>query len=825
MAATEGGVVARETRAVVGCSHCGLPVSPGLVDSRSVEQFCCHGCRTVFAVIREHGFERYYQLAHDADTPREPARTTARRYEEFDDAKFSELYVRPTTDGLASVELYLEGVHCAACVWLVERVPLAIPGTAEARLDMTRSLARVVWDPRTTPLSAIARFLDALGYPAHPFRGVEIREMRRREDRALLVRIAVAGAIAGNVMTMAFALYGGRLHGIEAEYEALFRWASLAVALPAVLWCAGPFYRAAWGSLRGGTLNMDVPISVGILAGFAQGSWNTVRGAGEVYFDSVTALIFLLLVGRYVQQRTQRAAADSAELLYSLTPAAARLVDEGGAPAHLVPVESLTVGMRVEVRAGESVPVDGVVRQGRSALDTSLLNGESRAAPVAPGDAVHAGTLNLTAPLEIEVRATGERTRVGRLMQMIEEGARRRAPVVRLADRISAVFVAVVLGLAALTLALWWSAGPERALDHAIALLIVTCPCALGLATPLAVAAAVGRAGRAGILIKGGDALERLARPGTILLDKTGTLTSGRSRLVGWWGDLSARPLVLALEAQVEHPVARALVEGLDGVPAAGPVEVARDTKGDGILGRVAGHAVAVGSAEFVERRCGSLPEAVRREVVLQAQRGLTPVVVAVDGTAIAVAAVGDPLRDDARATIDGLRRDGWQVGILSGDHEAAVAVVGRALRLDPTRCRGGVSPEEKLHAVREATRTGPTVMVGDGVNDAAALTAATVGVAVRGGAEAAMAVADVFLAADGLGALRRLLAGARRTMRVIRLNLAFSLAYNVVGAALALAGRIDPLAAAILMPLSSLTVILHSYRARTFDSGDAPCR
>jgi len=393
-------------------------------------------------------------------------------------------------------------------------------------------------------------------------------------------------------------------------------------------------------------------------------------------------------------------------------------------------------------------------------------------------------------------------------MRRIEELSGRRAPIVQLADRIAGYFVAAVLLLAVAALGLWLWIDPARALDSTIALLIVTCPCALGLATPLAVSAAIGRAGRTGILIKGGDALERLARPGRVLLDKTGTVTEGRSALVRWDGDDAVKPLVVALESGVSHPVARALVEGLAAEGARVTADEVRRSAA-GVTGRVAGHQVRIGSPGFVGAGGNRVDELARE--------GLTPVVVQVDGVVRAVAGIGDPLRADATQTVEQLRREGWEVGLLSGDHPQVVAAAGRRLGLPPEHSRGGVSPEEKLAVVEQAAGEGRVVMVGDGINDAAALSAATVGVAVHGGAEVALAVADVFLTREGIEPLVRLFCGARRTMRVVRLNLIFSLIYNLVGASLAMAGWIGPLVAAVLMPLSSLTVITHSFRARTF--------
>ncbi len=267
------------TTTPIDCSHCGLPVPAGLVEPQSEHQFCCSGCRLAFDVIQGSGLDQFYRIKERVDEPGRPAASSGRRYQEFDDPSFMSLYGRTTSEGLTTIELYLEGVHCAACVWLVEKTPVVIPGVAECRLDIGRSLATVVWNPDTTRLSDVARFLDSIGYPCHPFRGVEAREIELRADRSFLVRIAVAGAVAGNIMLLAFALYGGAFHGIEARYEQLFRWVSMVLSLPSVLWCANVFYRGAWGSLKTRTLHMDVPISVGILAGFGWGA-STPSAAG-----------------------------------------------------------------------------------------------------------------------------------------------------------------------------------------------------------------------------------------------------------------------------------------------------------------------------------------------------------------------------------------------------------------------------------------------------------------------------------------------------------------------------------------------------------------
>jgi len=778
-------------------------------------QFCCHGCRLVHSVIHGSGLERYYAFRDDSDGKRNPARVTGKSYAEYDDPAFHALYCRQLSDGFAA-DLYLEGVHCPACVWLVERAARDF-GCREASLDLGRSLVHLVFDS-SIALSALARRLDSLGYPSHPPQGARAMDARRREDRALLIRIAVAGAIAGNVMLMAFALYGGAFAGMEPEYRDFFRWGGLLVTTPAVAWAALPFFRGALAALRTRTPHMDLPISIGILAGYLWGAVSTFRSGGEAYFDSITVLIFLLLVGRFIQRRQQHAASDAAELLHSLAPASAHLVENG--EVREVPIQTLLPGAVIEVLAFGSIPVDGVVISGTSAIDASLLTGESRPVEVAMGSEVHAGCLNLGSTIRVRVEQSGESTRIARLVASIDEARRRRAPIVVLANFVAGRFVVAALVLAACTLGLWLVLDPKQAVDHAVALLVVTCPCALGMATPLAVSVALGRAAKRGILVKGADALEALARPGLIVFDKTGTLTEGRLRLLSWEGDASVKPLVRALEAHSTHPISGAFLEALPEAPALAAEQVQHQL-GGGLEGSVDGRRVVIGSAAHVGRTLDGLPAWAESAVERHAKSGRTPVVVAVDGAVAAIAAFGDPIRPDAQASLSQLSKLGYELALLSGDHPAVVENVAKELGLVFREARGGVSPEQKLEFVERARQRQPVFMVGDGVNDAGALAAASVGIAVHGGAEASLSAADAFLTRSGVAPVVELVESARRTLRVIRRNLAFSLFYNVVGVALAMTGVIGPLIAAILMPVSSLTVVTSSLRTRTF--GGAP--
>jgi P-type Cu2+ transporter len=798
------------------CAHCGLPVPDGLIELDRDQQFCCTGCTTAFAILHEHGLDRYYAFAEKREAP---VRASGRSYEEFDHAAFAERYVRTGSDGLSRTELYLEGVHCASCVWLVERVPLIIPGVVRAELDVRRALAVIEWDLAAAPLSAIARTLDSLGYPPHPFRGVARDAMRRREDRAMLIRIGIAGAIAINIMLAALALYSGELNGMDAEFTRFFRWISFGLTIPAFLWPGRVFFTGALASLRTRSLHMDLPIAIALAAGLLRGAINTITDTGPVYFDGLAILIFALLVGRFLQQRGQRMAADAAELLHTIAPVSARIVDASG--MHDVPTDALLPGMVLDVRAGESFAADGTVIEGRSTVNAALLTGESRPVAVLAGERVFAGTHNIESPLRVRVEEAGETSRIVKLMAQVEESARRRAPVVQIANRMAGIFVAIVLTAAALTWVIKWQMNAATALDDAIALLIVTCPCALALATPLAITVAVGRAAGRGMLIKGGDALELLSTPATLVLDKTGTVTEGTTALVTWIGADSVKPLVLALEEGSSHPLAdgfrRAFVADQERA-AACVVQDAKHVAGGGLRGIVDGHHVRIGSPRFVREGLGDRPiDTAVHEGIAAMDRTLTPVHIAVDGVLVAAAGLGDRIRDDARQSLDALRAAGWRTIMLSGDAPDVVQSVGASLGFAACDAIGAASPEDKLAFVERLKRDGRVVMVGDGVNDAAAIAAAHVGIGVHGGAEACLSTADIYLTRPGLSALVELTEGARNTMTVIRRNIGFSIGYNIIGAALAVVGVLNPLIAAVLMPTSSLTVVLGSWYGRSF--------
>lgn len=806
---------------IVRCTHCALPVPRGLIEPGESEQFCCAGCKSVYRIVHHSGLDRYYELRRELEHNPESARTTGERYDEMDDPEYHSVYVKPNSAGGVETELLLEGVHCPACVWLVERVGRVVPGVRACRLDLRQGIAHVSWDPSAVDLSKIARGLDGLGYPPHPPRGSARRDVQRAEARAALVELGVAGFLAGNIMLLSFSLYGGMLQGMAEEHRAIFRWLSAGLGMLVLIWPGRTFFRGAWAALRTRSSHLDLPIALALGVGALWGLVNTVRGTGEIYFDSLSVLVFLLLVGRNLQRFQQRKASSAVDLIYTMTPTRARRVDrdaDGNESISRVSLASVQQDDLVEVRAGEVIPADGVIELGMSTVDASMLTGEPRPVPVEPGHTVAAGTVNGPGVMRLRVRAVGERSRVGRLMQQVAEASTQHSRWVRLADRVAGGFVVLVIAAAALTLWSWWPAGAGVAIEHATALLIVSCPCALGLATPLVMSVACGRLARRGVLVKGGDVLERLARPGVLFTDKTGTLTEGSLRVLERLGDDQAWALAALVEERSNHAVARTLIEHLRTAGIHPPAEaVANVTEvfGRGICGDVTGtltnhQQILVGSRTWLDEHHIEINPAYEALANHHASLGHSTTWVAVDGEARGIAVLGDAPRAEAKDRLDALRARGWSVRLLTGDRADAAQAVASELGFEPDEVEAELSPEDKLARVRQATHatSHTVVMLGDGVNDAAAMAAVDVGIAVRGGAEASLEAADVYLQAPGLEPLGTLMraVGAVRTRLVV--CLVVSLGYNLLAGTAAVVGLIGPLAAAVLMPLSSLSVL-----------------
>lgn len=763
------------------CAHCSAVFAVGSGNG----DYCCRGCESAARLL--------------LDSATETGASDAFAY--LDSAEFRQAY--GGAEG-RTLEFYLEGVHCLSCISLVEKLPNSVPGVERAVLDFARSVATVTVAPGGL-FAAVARELARQGYVPHPVLHDEEKARFDQESRRLLIQLAVAAACSGNIMLFAIALYAGA----DQEYRTLFRWGSFVLALPVLGFSAESFFRGAFSALRAWRASIDIPIAFGLIMGSAVSFVNLLRGAEHIYFDSIASLVFLLLSTRILLRKVSARAEATSRLVHYLAPANAHRYDPRTGGVADVRTEALMPHDLVRVLPQECFPVDGVILEGTSLVSRALLTGEAAPVTLGAGDAVHAGTKNETAPLLVRTMGYGADTRIGRMLRLMETSLKNRAPIVDFTDTVGKFFVLGTLALTVIAYFVGLATNFAEAVERALAMAIIVCPCTFALATPLAFSLALERAARAGILVKGAEVIERLAQIRTIFFDKTGTLTQGAMQVValiresaGTAQDVLA---LAALEAGSMHPIARAVQTHLKRDPRLLPeVTDFREQSGVGITGTVFGNRYEVKQG---------LPAGANPDTVKHGNSIETEITLYRDGTAVLHVALADAIRDDARPALGLLHAAGYKVHILSGDAQATVDHVARELGIRPGCARGEASPEEKGEI---AARTPLALVVGDGANDALALASAHVGVAVHGGMEVSMKAAGAFCSVAGVQPIVTLLTIARETMRVVKRNLAFAILYNIVGITAAMSGELTPLFAALLMPASASTIFLSTIAGTT---------
>jgi len=718
-------------------------------------------------------------------------------------------------DRARRLDLDITGMTCASCVRHVELALTRVPGVAAATVNLATEKAGVVLDAGLDS-AALLEAVRAAGYGAalpRPHRSAAEEAAERRAQRLATLRarrlqLGVAALLSAAVLGLAYGAPDARWSRI----------AQLALTLPIFAWVGAIFHGSALRAARHGTATMDTLVSLGATVAFAYSVAAVAFLPGRMTFFDVSALVVTLIAaGKYLELSARGRAGEAIEALAGMQPHTAHLLRRAGAPADAVAIEpwdvavaELREGDVVLVRPGERLPADGVVVEGRSAVDEAMVSGEPTPVEKAEGDEVVGGTVNGGAPLQVRLTRTGEATVLAAIIRLVERAQTEKAPVQRLADRVSGVFVPAILVVALLTFFGWLLTGhgPVEAMVPAVAVLVVACPCALGLATPAAVMVASGRGAELGLLVRGGEALERIQGLRAVVLDKTGTLTTGHPTVIeahplGGADAAQALRLAAAVEQASEHPLARAVVEAARGpLPAATGV---RSEPGAGITGTVEGRRVQVGSPAWLGIDAQPADDAAH-----------THVGVAIDGAPALLLSIADPLRPDARGGVAQLHRLGLRVVLASGDREATAQSVARTTGIDEVHAQ--LSPAAKAELVASLRRqVGTVAMVGDGVNDAPALAAADVGIAVGSGSGAAMAAADITLVHGDVAAVAGAIALSRATLRVIRQNLAWAFGYNLVLVPLAMIDVIPPILAALAMALSSVTVVLNALRLRRF--------
>jgi Cu2+-exporting ATPase len=786
------------------CFHCGEPIPPGtdlLVTVDDQERpVCCAGCQAVAQLIYGAGLGRYYQFRQEL--ARKAGDDVQRQIEAWQGCDAREaLWGAELPDERRELLLQTEGIRCAACAWLIRSHMEKKPGVDAVQVDTATGYTRIIWRPDQSRLSKLAAALMELGYKPHLPLASEEEQGRQAEKRNSMKRLGIAGLGMMQVMMYAVGLYAGDAFGIAEAERSFLEWVSLLVTLPVLLYSGRPFFEGAWRSIRAGSPGMDVPVAIAMGLAFLASCYNFFRGAGEVWFDSVVMFIFFLSLGRHIEMILRHRNLQAGAALARLLPEWAERIRDG--ERETIPASDLDEGDRIRVKAGEAFPADGVLASGATEVDEALLTGESRPVARGAGEAVIAGTINLSQPVEVEVTAAGQETTVSALGRLLLLAQSRREASSGLPRGLVPAFIVAVLLIAAGTWFGWQFVAPDKAFPAMLSVLVASCPCALSLALPVVHAAASRRLLDEGILLTSGDSLNALNGITAAVFDKTGTLTRGRPEITAielnpdrGLSEHDSLAVAAALEAASAHPIAHAFQARMESAPpVAEEVEI---HPARGISGTVRGVTWRIGRKDFVLQE-GSAGE---DDVIwLGDARGW-----------VARFRVQDALRDEARETVAGLQAQGIATAILSGDSEEAVRDVADRLGIAERFARQ--SPEMKLAHLERMREAGARVlMVGDGVNDAPVLAAADVSMTVKGGAELAHSTADLILTGDSLGLVLGARRIAARTRQLIRQNLTWAVLYNTSVMPLAVSGALKPWMAALGMSLSSLLVVANAAR------------
>ena len=790
------------------CIHCKLPIPQrdlvvDEVDGKELH-FCCHGCQGVYRVINGAGLGKFYQQRdwHQEGVP-EGVFDTA-----FDEALLAG-HVVSHNETSAEIALIIEGIRCASCVWLLEKLIEKVQGVETIMVNYGTHRAQIRFNPKETAPKEIFTNIIRLGYLPHPYTSGAAQRAAAKEQRSLLIRFGTAAFLSMQVMGFSFALYGGYFHGIDPSIRETIQYFAAAVATPVVFYSGWPFFAGAWRSIRNKAPSMDLLITLGVTTAYSYSIYSMLTG-GEVYFDTASMIITLILLGRLFEGSARNRSISGIDKLLRLAPESANLM--AGEAIQVVASTSLKPGDLILVRPGERIPVDGWIHEGKTELDEATISGEPMPVLRQQGDTVLAGTLNLSSSIQLQVEKVAAESFIARMALMVEEAQNRKAPIQSLADKVATLFVPFVTLTAAGTWLFWFlhDVQSTAALLNAVSVLIVACPCALGLATPTAVLVASGNAATRGILFRGGDILEITARVGTIAFDKTGTLTLGKptvEKIIPAPGQ--SEESLLRIASQVEngssHPIARGIIDRakVAGIPI-GPTSAVETVPGRGLRMVSSEGEILVGSLAFLEE-CNV-------EIPAVESGSLTEVYVSLAGLWMGTLLIMDPLREEAASAVGQLQQIGLRIVLLTGDRFATAQEVSSKLAISDFHTN--LNPADKTDWIRTHQEAGEKIMmVGDGINDAPALSLADVGCAMAGGTDIALETSDLVLTRGNLGRLYEAIYIARKTLLVIKQNLFWAFAYNLITIPLAASGNLAPVWAALTMASSSVIVVSNSLR------------
>lgn len=790
----------------VKCDHCHLEFSDEVMIHDGEYRFCCKGCQGIFHLLKDEGLESFY--AKMGETTLAPPTEQFENSSNFDTPAFTEQFVTETKEGLCQVSLVIEGIHCAACVWLNEKALHKMEGVIEASINFTTNKARITWDPNILKLSAIIDMIRAIGYNAFPY-DASLQEVRANKERKdYYLRMAVATFATMNMMWVAIAQYAGYFSGITQEIKTILNIAEWALATPVLFYSGWVFYRGAYYGLKNKTINMDLLVVTGSSLAYLYSIYITVLEKGEAYFDSVSMIITFVLFGKFLEVLSRKNAADTLDVIGKHIPREVSIVDEEG--VREVKIADVKEGDIIRIRTGERSAIDGIVISGEGSFDESNLTGESEPIFKQKGDTIISGTTSIDALIDYRATKDYAHSTLSHLVNLLENAMSQKPAIEQMANRLSQHFSSTILFAAIATFWTWyfWPHSFDRSLMVGISVIIIACPCALALATPVATLVGLALGAKRGILFKSSAQIETMAKATMVVLDKTGTITQGKPEVVHIKECGNFKPSVLlALVSASKHPISRGVAEYIresEELYISTVLEEANEIPARGIVGRVDGMMVAGGNA-LLMKDLG---------IEVDNQSDYSIFYFAQGGKLSATYELRDLPKPGAAESISKLKEAGLRVVMLTGDRHASAVRVAEEVGIDEVYAH--LRPEDKAAFITQAHNEGNVVvMAGDGVNDLLALAQADIGIAMGSGSDIAIEVSDVVLMNDSLGSLAESFAISRRTYRLIKQNLGISLVYNSITIPLAMMGYVIPLIAAISMSFSSLLVVGNSMRVR----------
>ena len=793
------------------------------------QPMCCYGCQAVAQAIIDNGMDDFYK--YRTTTPEKPEEIVPeflQQLKAYDTASVQKKFVSETSDkNILEVSLILEGITCAACIWLNEKHLNSLEGVLSANINYSNHRARVRWDNSKIQLSDILESISRIGYLAHPYDPEQHQRILEKERKQQIKRLGLSGALGMQIMIFAVAMYTGDWWGIDETFKQSFRWLSLALTLPLLLYASSVFFKSAYRDLINKRVGMDVPISLGIAIAFSASFINTVNGTGDVYFDSVAMFTFFLLSARYFEIGTRKQTSEATEALLNLKPAiATRLIDYSNKKSSTIEdqeniaVTELNTGDYLLVRPGEVIPADGIIAHGISGINESLITGESLPVTKQVDEPVIGGSTNTENPLIIRINKLGEDSVLSSIQRLIDEAQHTKPAIAQLADRIATWFVSILLTIAAIVAYYWYSVDASQWLEITIATLVVSCPCALSLATPTAITAASGQLAKIGLLPKRAHALETLAHATDFVFDKTGTLTEGKiilEKIILYMSidgpenkinEKQALAIAASLEASSEHPIAKAILTANQ--EALFTVINLSHTTGLGIQGIINGTEWFIGNKEFMQQHSSF---SFNTNTFDNSDLDIaSKIYLATKNQCIAIFVLSDSVRAEAKPLIEQLHLQHKKTHLMSGDRFENANDISNQLGIQ--HCLSNLKPQDKLKKVNALQKKGAiVVMTGDGVNDAPVLAGADLSIAMGKGTQLAAATADMILISNNIENIYHGYIIATKTLRTIKQNLSWALLYNLSAIPAAAMGYVEPWLAAIGMSASSLVVVLNAMR------------